>query len=158
MGLWFSVGEPLSIGMPWQVPGGSLALGLDGLTAFFLIPVFLVSGLGPLFGLEYWKQSENPESAKRLRFFYGFLSLGMGLLLLARNSVLFLVGWEIMAVAAYFLIVVEDKEKNVRQAGWIYWVSAHLGLAALMVMFLQIGPAVLAGCAGSSAGFCGALG
>ncbi len=133
---YYSAGVPPSIGMPWQVPGGSIALELDGLTAFFLIPVFLVSGLGALFGLEYWKQSENLESGKGLRLFYGLLSLGMGLLLLARNSLLFLAGWEIMAVAAYFLIVVEDKEKNVRQAGWIYWVSAHLGLAALMVMFL----------------------
>ncbi len=136
LGVWFSKGIPVSLGLPWQVPGGSIVLELDGLTAFFLIPVYLVSGLGALFGLEYWKQSENPESGTRLRFFYGFLSLGMGLLLLARNSVFFLVGWEIMAVAAYFLIVVEDKEKNARQAGWIYWVSAHLGLAALMVMFL----------------------
>lgn len=135
---WWKGGTAVSVEIPWQVPGGSLALGLDGLSAFFLIPVFLVSSLGALFGMEYWKQSENPDSGRYVGIFYGLLSAGMGLLLLARNSVLFLVGWETMAVAAYFLIVVEGGQKNVRQAGWIYWVSTHFGVLALMVMFLMM--------------------
>jgi hydrogenase-4 component B len=136
--LWFSTGSPESVEFPWKIPGGSLALGLDGLSAFFLIPVFLVSSIGALFGLEYWKQSENAGSGRHLRLFYGFLAGGMGLLLLARNSVFFLLGWEIMAVAAYFLIVVEDSEKSVRQAGWVYWVSTHFGVASLMVLFVMM--------------------
>jgi hydrogenase-4 component B len=138
LAIWFSMGNPIATEIPWKIPGGSIALGLDGLSAFFLIPVFLVSAMGALFGLEYWKQSEKPKNGNYLRLFYGLLSGGMGWLLLARNSVLFLLGWEIMAVAAYFLIVVEDEEKKVRQAGWIYWVSTHFGMAALIILFMMM--------------------
>ncbi len=130
--------EEISFSLPWSLPGGSLAVGLDGLSGLFLAPVFLISALGSLYGLGYWKQSENPESGRALRFFYGLLAGGMGLLLVSRNGVLFLFGWEIMALAAYFLVALEHRDANARKAAWVYWVATHLGAAALMVMFILL--------------------
>jgi hydrogenase-4 component B len=59
----------------------------------------------------------------------------MMVLLTARNGVLFLVGWEIMALAGFFLITTEDNKSEVRQAGYIYLIATHSGTLALFGVF-----------------------
>jgi hydrogenase-4 component B len=128
-------GSALSWSGVWSVPGGSFAMGMDVLSAWFLVPVFLIPGLGAIFGLQYWPQSTHPTTARKVQFFYGVLTGGMVLLVVARNSVLFLLGWELMAVAAFFLVSTEDAVAEVRSAAWAYLVATHVGTAALMAMF-----------------------
>ena len=62
-------------------------------------PFFL---LGSIYSTEYWSAQEHPDNGQRLRFFYGLLAASLATLVLARNSVTFLVGWEVMAVSAFF--------------------------------------------------------
>ncbi len=59
----------------------------------------------------------------------------MALLVIARNSILFLFGWEIMALSAFFLVTTEDHEKEVREAGWIYLVATHVATLCLFALF-----------------------
>ena len=59
----------------------------------------------------------------------------MALLVIARNSILFLFGWEIMALSAFFLVTTEDHEKEVREAGWIYLVATHTATLCLFALF-----------------------
>ena len=63
----------------------------------------------------------------------------MLLVVAARNGVLFLVGWELMSLASFFLVMFEDEKESVRRAGWIYLVAMHLGTAFLLAMFLLLG-------------------
>jgi formate hydrogenlyase subunit 3/multisubunit Na+/H+ antiporter MnhD subunit len=49
---------------------------------------------------------------------------------------LFLVAWELMALALFFLVTFEDEQESVRQAGWVYLVATHLGAAFLLAFFL----------------------
>ena len=39
--------------MAWDVPYGSLEIGLDPLSAFFLLPLFGLGGLATVYGREY---------------------------------------------------------------------------------------------------------
>lgn len=102
-------------------------IGLDPLSAFFLIPVFLTGGLGSLFGLGYWKQKENPHNAQKLQFFWGFLAGGMSLLIIGRHALAFLLGWEIMALSAFFLVGTDDETGESRKSALVYLISAHIG-------------------------------
>src|SRR5262249_33355440 len=70
-----------------------------------------------------------------LRLFYGLLAASMALLVIARNSILFLFGWELMALAAFFLVTTEDRQAKVRETGWIYLVATHVATLALFGMF-----------------------
>ena len=63
----------------------------------------------------------------------------MALVCLARNAVLFLIAWEIMALASFFLVAFENEKPEVRRASWIYMVATHLGTACLLPMFLIFG-------------------
>ena len=128
----------------WFIPGGEFRVQMDGLSALFLVPVFLISALGAVYGLSYWKQTEHPENGRKLRLFYGLLPAGMALTLLARNSLLFLAGWEVMALSNFFLVTTEDQDPHVRRAGWIYLAATHASTLCLFALF-----ALLASAAGS---------
>lgn len=112
-----------------------LRLRLDPLAAFFLLPVYVLGGAGALYGTRYWSASDRPESARRLRLCWGLLVASMGAVPLAADAVSFLVAWEVMALAAFLLVVTEDERAEVRQAGWVYLVSTHAGTLALFALF-----------------------
>ena len=127
-------GEAPEIRAPWAIPGGEFHVALDGISAVFLLPIFLVSLLGSVYGLGYWKQAEHPDNGRQLRLFYGLLTAGMALLVIARNAILFLAAWEVMALAAFFLVATEDQEEAVRAAhGWMQARNAR-GLFALFAL------------------------
>jgi hydrogenase-4 component B len=127
---------PLFRGVPFGV--GLDGVGVDGLSALFLLPVFLVSLLGNVYGLGYWRQTEHPGNGRKLRLFYGTLTGGMALLVIARHSVVFLVGWEAMALSAFFLVTTEEHDRGVREAGWLYLVATHVATLCLFGLFAAL--------------------
>jgi len=133
-GFW-ALGDRQPICLPWAVPGGQFYVGIDAISAIFLLPIFLVSLLGNIYGLGYWKQAEHPENGRKLRLFYGTLTAGMAVVVIARNGVLFLFGWEIMALSGFFLVTTEDRMPEVRQSGWIYLVATHVAALFLFALF-----------------------
>ncbi len=107
---------PKALQIAWNMPGGSLSFGLDGLSAFFCLPILLVSPLAALYGCTYLAHEKKPLGS--VSFFYNVLTASMLLLLAARNGLLFLVLWEIMAISSFFLVIFDDDHAHVRQAGW----------------------------------------
>ena len=134
-GVFWASGISQPIVRPWSVPGAEFHVAMDGLSALFVAPVFLISMLGSIYGLGYWKQADHPRNGRRLRLFYGILPGGMALLLIARNSLLFLVGWEVMALSAFFLVTTEDEDRQVRAAGWIYLIATKVATVSLLALF-----------------------
>jgi hydrogenase-4 component B len=143
VGLFWATGESSPVALPGYVLAyGMLTAGgapprvaMDGLSAFFLVPIFLISLLGTVYGLGYWKQTEHPQNGRKLRLFYGTLTAGMALLVIARHSILFLFGWEIMALSAFFLVTTEEDKQEAREAGWIYLVATHVATLCLFALF-----------------------
>ena len=127
-------GGPPAAFFPWPAAGNG-TVGLDALSAFFLVPVFLVGGLGPLYGLGYWPQRRHPANGRKLRLFWGLLVAGMALLVISRHALIFLLGWEIMALSAFFLVATEDQRAESRHASWIYFIATHVGTLTLFGLF-----------------------
>lgn len=122
--------------VPWGLPIGSLALGLDPVSRVFLLPVYVlgavcaVSGAANLGGEHAAKPRLGPHW-----FFYSLLLTGLTLVMLARDAVLFLIAWELMSLAPFFLIAHHDDEAEVREASWVYLAAAHLGAVCLIAFF-----------------------
>jgi hydrogenase-4 component B len=124
-----------SFELPWNVPGGRLLIRVDALSAWFVLQISLISALGAIFGLEYWAERDHEGNARRLRASYGVVTAGMLLLVVARNAVLFLIGWELMALAAFLALTSEHEKHEVRSAGYLYLIATRLGTLALYAMF-----------------------
>ena len=120
----------------WPLTGERVSVVVDALSAFFLAPVFLIGGLGPIYGLAYWRQVDHPDNGRKVRLFWGLMAAGMALLIVARHAMLFLVGWEVMALSAFFLVSAEDHRDECRRAGRIYLMATHAGTLALFALFV----------------------
>jgi hydrogenase-4 component B len=135
VGMAMGAVTPPSLSFQWALPLGQFAVKIDSLSILFLSLIFIVPVLGSVYSLGYWKQSEHPENGCRLGAFFGMLTGSMALVVIARDGVLFLIAWEVMAVAAFFAATVEDDNPNVRQAGWVYLIATHIGTLCLIAMF-----------------------
>jgi hydrogenase-4 component B len=127
---------PPTLSFPWFLPWGQFMIAIDPISILFLAPIFLVPALGSIYGLGYWKASQHPDNTCRLGLFYGLLAGSMALVVIARDGVLFLIAWEIMAISAYFAATAEDDNPDVRHAGWVYLVATHAGTLCLIAMFV----------------------
>jgi len=113
----------------WHLPGATLALRIDPLAAAFLLPIFVLSACAAVYALDYAREQA------RVRCFAGLLGAGMAGVVVAAHGMVFLVAWEIMAVAAFFLIATNDDQAEVRSAAWMYLIATHAGTLALLAMF-----------------------
>ena len=132
----FAAAVPVSLSLSWSLPFGRFLVSADHLSAFFLVPVFVIPALASFYGLEYWKQAEHPENGRKLGVFFGLLTAGMALVLVSRDAVLFLMAWETMALAAFFVLTTEDEQREVREVGWVYLLATHAGTLVLFVLFV----------------------
>lgn len=133
--LWGLLADVLEVStMPWPAMGNA-SMGVDALSAFFLVPVFLMGGLGSLYGLGYWPQGHHQRNGRKLQVFWGLLVAGMALLVIGRHAMSFLLGWEVMAVSAFLLITTEDHREESLRAGYIYFIGTHIGTLTLFALF-----------------------
>ncbi|WP_298036375.1 hydrogenase 4 subunit B [uncultured Desulfuromonas sp.] len=127
----------LPIGLPWlhshQV--------LDPLAGFFLFLVGLVTALVACYGPAYVREhEEGPQPLPVLTFFTGLFVAGMYLVILAADAFSFMVAWELMSVASYFLVAYQHQHAENRSAAFIYLLMAQVG-----GLFILLGYGVLAG-------------
>jgi len=134
--LW--TGRSLALRVPWQVPFGAFAIAIDPLTAFFIVVITVVSALAAIYGIGYLDPYRGRKRLGAAWCFFNLLVASMLLITLARNGVLFLMAWEGMSLASFFLVMFEHERAAVRDAGWTYLTAAHLGAACLLVLFVQL--------------------
>lgn len=136
------LGAPVErLHLPWNVPGGSFSVELDPVSGLFLVPTLLLSALAALYGTEYLSAPRHARVLGAAWFCFNALVVSMALVLVARNGVLFLMAWEAMALASFFLVTFDHEQASVRGAGWTYLIATHLGTAFLLAMFVLLGGA-----------------
>ena len=122
----------------WQIPFGSFSLQLDALSAFFLLMILILSAVAAIYGNTYLWDYRNRKNLGASWFFFNLLVASMTLVVISHNGVLFLMAWEIMSLASFFLVTFEDENESVRRAGWIYLIATHIGTAFLFVLFILL--------------------
>src|SRR5262245_62044846 len=122
--------------LPHILPvGGGLSLGLDRLSAFFLVIIAASVLPSALYAIDY---TRNQKSHAAMAGVLNVFIASMSCVVLARNVLTFLVFWEAMSLASYFLVMMENDRSETRRAGWLYAVMTHAGLACILLGFLTI--------------------
>jgi hydrogenase-4 component B len=130
-------GSAIGAARPWSMPFGAFAISLDGLSAFFLVPILILSALAAWYGTGYLK-SADPRRSAGSWLWYGLLVSSMMTVCLAANVLLFLAAWEVMTLSSFFLVAFDRDDEKARKASWSYMVASHVGTAFLLVMFLLL--------------------
>ena len=134
-------GAPAALDAGFSLPVGRVLLGLDPLSAFFLVPLLGLSIPAALYGCSYLAGHPRARSLGAFACSFNALLASMVLVLVARHAVLFLVAWELMTVSSYLLVVFEHEQAEVRRAGFVYLIAGHVGVMCLVVLFLLLGQA-----------------
>ena len=123
--------------LAWAYPMGTLLLRLDALGAFFLAWSLPMTLLGAIYAVGYMRPFM--DSKRHLGVHYALLnltSLSFILVYTAEHALVFLLGWEIAALAAWLLVIWDYTNQKVRFAGFNYLVSTHIGLIFLVAAFM----------------------
>ncbi len=136
-----ALGQASELRAVWQVPGGALVVGIDALSAFFLVPMFALGALVAVFGRRYLAGHGGVHVATAGAVL-ALLLAAMTIVLVARHALLFLAAWESMTLLAYVLISADHAQLEVRRAGFTYLIASHVGVLALMGLFLVLGAQV----------------
>jgi formate hydrogenlyase subunit 3/multisubunit Na+/H+ antiporter MnhD subunit len=119
-GLIFSVSSLLTSQLweaRWPLPFvGTIHLACDGMTLFFLFTFQLLSLAGSIYGMGYLEH--YVERGVRIRWHlvsFTLLILSLQLVVVVQHALAFLTAWELMAVSAYFSIVLEKSRPEVRR-------------------------------------------
>jgi len=126
--------------------GASLAFRIDGLSAFFLVPIYAICLLAALYSFHYL---DKPEKALRVAvntLFFSLLIVSMALVVTANNILTFMLAWEIMSLSSFFLVIYDHQSAENRRAGFLYFVFSHVG-----AMFILAGFGLIFGHTGSLA-------
>lgn len=123
-------GATLTHALPALFPFARLSLVVDGLSAFFLLVISLVTLATTLYGPAYLR-AEYPTAGRGQQAVValalnGFLGC-MAFLCCAGDAMTFLLCWEGMTLASYVLVVAYDQDGGKARAGLLYMVMAHGG-------------------------------
>jgi len=133
-------GEPQMLVLPLGLPGLPFHLRLDALSAFFLVLLGAASTGVSLHAAGYF-QKESGGDIRLICLQYHLFLAAMVMVLLADDGYAFMVAWELMALASYFLVTTDHDHAEIRSAGLLYLVLAHIGAMAILLCFgvLQLG-------------------
>ena len=126
--------------LPLGLPDLPFHLRLDALSGFFLMLLGAASaGIG-IFGAGYF-QSGGGGDIRLVGLQYHVFLASMVLVLVADDAYAFMVAWETMALSSYFLVTTDHRIAEIRRAGLLYLVIAHVGAIAILLSFgvLQLG-------------------
>jgi len=120
--------------LPIGLPDLPVHLRRDALSNVFLFLLGAASAGVSLFGAGYFRRGEGTLPGLLCLQYHGFLA-AMGAVLLADDAYSFMVAWESMAVTSYFLVTTQHRIPEIRQAGFLYLLIAHLGAIGILLSF-----------------------
>ena len=118
----------LPIGLPW-LPA---RFRLDVLSAFFLAVVNGGAVAASVYGIDYGRHEREPE---RILPSFPLFIAAMNVTVLADDAFSFLVGWEMMSLTSWVLVLSNYREPETLRAAQLYLIMASGGTLLLLLAF-----------------------
>jgi len=125
---------PEVVVLPLGLPGLPFHLRLDPLAGFFLLVIGAASAGVSAFAAGYFRKGEGTPPGL-LCFEYHVFLASMAMVVLADDAYAFMVMWETMALSSFFLVIANHRIAEIRQAGYLYLLVAHVGAIAILLCF-----------------------
>ena len=123
-----------ALGLPWL----AWHVRIDPLSGFFLVLLGTLVAAISLYGPSYTREFARGKAAQPLPplgVFTALFVLGMQMLLLADDALLFMISWEMMSLSGYFLVVYQHQHAANRNAAFLYLLLAHVGALVILLSF-----------------------
>jgi len=129
----FSFGTVHLLGLNSQ-----LAFSIDALGAVFIAIITVLSTASSLYSIRYLTHYTH-EDPRRYYFPFPLFVAGMLAVVTCADWFWFLVFWEVMTLASYFLVMFENVEQENLSAGFIYFFMTQMTSMGLMLGVILVG-------------------
>ncbi len=130
-----SIAQPAdTLVLPIGLPDLPFHIRRDALSDVFLFLLGAASAGISVFGAGYFRSSAGTAPGLLCLQYHVFLA-SMGFVLLADDAYAFMVAWETMALSSYFLVTTQHRLPEIRRAGFLYLLIAHLGAIGILLSF-----------------------
>jgi formate hydrogenlyase subunit 3/multisubunit Na+/H+ antiporter MnhD subunit len=126
--------DPETMVLALGLPDLPFHLRIDALAAFFLVLLGAATAAISLFSSGYFRAGDGAPPGLVCFQYHAFVA-AMALVLIADDAYLFMVAWETMALASFFLVTTDHRIAEIRRAGFVYLVIAHIGAIAILLCF-----------------------
>ncbi len=120
--------------LPLGLPDLPFHVRRDPLASVFLALLGAASAGISIFSTGYFRKGEGALPGLLCLEYHVFLA-SMGLVLLADDAYAFMVAWETMALSSYFLVTTQHRIPEIRSAGFLYLLIAHVGAISILLSF-----------------------
>ena len=120
--------------LPLGLPDLPFHLRLDALSSFFLFLLGATSAGISIYAGGYMRQGEGTAPGLHCLIYHLFLA-SMAFVILADDGYAFMVSWEGMALSSFFLVTAEHRHAEIRRAGYLYLLIAHIGAVGILLSF-----------------------
>ncbi len=159
-------GKSWALELQGSLPVGPLQFAVGPFSAWFILIISFISFAASIFAIGYTRgyqkkphspskklkvngaspgnlqaeenRGQGKKSIALLGFFYNFFILAMLLVVTVQNAFYFLLFWELMSLASYFLVTFEHERPEARSAGTLYLIMTHIGTAFITAAFLLL--------------------
>ena len=114
-------------------PFAHFAVRLDPLAALMVLAISLLMFACAFYSLAYVREYAG-RGAWAMGFFLNTFVAAMVALVVVDNAFYFLIFFEMMSLASYFLVI-SDQDKEAVSAGFLYFLIAHAGSVLIMAAF-----------------------
>lgn len=128
------LGSPEARILPIGLPDLPFHVRVDALSAFFLLLLGAAGAGISIYAAGYLRPGEGTAPGLHCLLYHLFLASMVGVLV-ADDGYAFMVAWETMALSSYFLVVSEHRHAEIRRAGYLYLLIAHVGAVAILLAF-----------------------
>lgn len=115
---------------------GTTIFQCDTLSSWFMLIVGALFVLGAFYGKAYLSHYNAKTRQQTLHWVSFFITLaGIFVLLTTRNLIVFLFGWEMMAIGSFFAVIFEYDRPQVLKAGLNYFIQSHIAVILITIVF-----------------------
>ncbi len=125
---------PQTLVLPLGLPDLPFHMRLDPLAAVFLALIGATSIGISLYSAGYFRAGEGAAPGLLCLQYHVFLA-SMVMVVLADDAYAFMVAWETMALSSYFLVTTQHRVAEIRHAGFLYLLLAHVGALGILLSF-----------------------
>ncbi|MBL6749739.1 MAG: hydrogenase 4 subunit B [Nevskia sp.] len=130
-----SIGAPVQTAvLPLGLPDLPFHVRLDALARLFLFLIGAASAGITIFAAGYFRSGEGTPPGLLCLQYHVFLA-SMAMVVMADDAYLFMVAWETMALSSFFLVTTQHRIAEIRAAGFLYLLLAHIGAIGILLCF-----------------------
>lgn len=107
----------------------------DYLSLYFVFLIILIIIPVFIYSIGYIKEYEKNYSTKYLWLMMIVFVISMLGVVIAGNSICFIVFWEIMSASSFLLVIYDYKDKGNLKSGIMYFIMTHISGLFIMIMF-----------------------